>query len=114
SLIQAGLKDPKFEIDSLTPSTTYYWRIKDSSDAQQLLSDNWTFTTGADTTPPIVVLKDISVELNTDGFVKIRPEDIDSNSHDVYGIDTLILSLDSFSCKDVGKNPVVLTAKDQY
>lgn len=112
-LIKKGLTSPVFEMDSLTPSATYYWKIKDSSDAQQILGDTWTFTTGKDTIPPAVVLKDsISAKLNADGFVMIKPEDVDSNSHDVYGIDTLILNIDSFNCKDLGQNRVVLTVKD--
>ncbi len=114
NLIQKSLKEPMFEIDSLSPNATYYWKVKDSSDAQQILSDTWTFTTGADTTSPVVNLKDISVVLNKDGYVNIEPSDLDSNSHDVYGIDTLLIDKTEFDCLDIGDNKVLFTAVDNY
>jgi gliding motility-associated-like protein len=106
------LVSPAFEVDSLPPSASYYWRVQDSSDAQELMGDVWTFATARDTTPPVVLTRNIAVQLNSDGNAAIQAAQLDSGSHDVYGIDTLLADIDSFSCANLGANKVLLTARD--
>ncbi len=61
---------------------------------------------------PEVSTRDITVLLDENGTASIVPADIDDNSSDACGIESLSLSKTSFSCEDLGDNEVVLTVTD--
>lgn len=65
-----------------------------------------------ETTPPIVMVQDITVSLDTDGMVSVATTDIDNGSTDNCGIDHLTLDVSDFSCDDLGANTVILTVTD--
>jgi subtilisin family serine protease len=53
------------------------------------------------------VCKDIVVSLDNDGGVKIDPADVDGgSSHRCGMIDSMVVSLDTFSCSEIGVNAV--------
>src|SRR5699024_8652686 len=61
TLVGNGLTKKQFSVDSLIPSTQYYWMVEDSSDAQQIKGDKWGFVSGKDTLPPKVITRDLEV-----------------------------------------------------
>ncbi len=69
--------------------------------------------TVVDRIPPVVITRDVTVELDESGQATISPADIDAGSYDNCGIVTMALDRDSFGCADIGENLVTLTATDQ-
>jgi hypothetical protein len=65
-----------------------------------------------DVTAPVAVCLDITVQLDAAGTVTIVATDVDGGSTDACGIDTFSIDIDTFTCADVGDNPVVLTVTD--
>ena len=65
-----------------------------------------------DDTPPTVVTKDISVQLDPSGHVSIAAADVDNLSTDACGIASMSVSPNSFTCADVGPKSVLLTVTD--
>ena len=61
-----------------------------------------------DNVAPVVITKDITVELDENGEASIVPSDINDGSTDNCGIDTYSLDIDSFTCADVD-SPVTVT-----
>ena len=61
--------------------------------------------------PPVARCKNISVTL-VNGKAIITPFMIDNGSSDETGIKQYTLSIDSFTCADIGKNTVTLTVTD--
>ncbi|NNF01616.1 MAG: HYR domain-containing protein [Bacteroidia bacterium] len=61
---------------------------------------------------PITICRDTTVYLDLNGEVMIDGSFVDSGSHDICGIDTLIVDPSKFDCSNVGENMVVLTAFD--
>lgn len=114
TLLASGLASPQYEMDTLLPEGTYYWRVDDSSDAERITGDVWSFTAGKDTTGPKMVTRDIAVDLDASGSASITPDMIDSASSDEYGVDSLAVDIAQFGCADLGANTVILTAIDHY
>ena len=65
-----------------------------------------------DTTNPIAVCQNITVELNANGEVTVAASDIDGGSSDDSGSITLSLDQNTFGCGNIGDNSVVLTVTD--
>jgi hypothetical protein len=63
---------------------------------------------------PVANCNNITVVLDGSGSKTILPDDIDNNSSDNCGITNLVLDITNFDCDDVGVNPVVLTAVDDF
>jgi hypothetical protein len=64
-----------------------------------------------DLAPPTVITRNIERTLH-DGTVEITAADIDSGSHDNWGIKSLSLDKTSFACSMIGDNQVTLAATD--
>jgi hypothetical protein len=62
-----------------------------------------------DSIPPMAVCQDITVETDSTGLATIVPADIDNDSFDDCGIDSMWLSLEAFSC---GTEGVILFVRD--
>lgn len=62
---------------------------------------------------PIVLTKDITVQLDAAGNATITANQINNGSSDNCGIDTISLNKTSFDCTNVGINTVVLTVVDK-
>jgi hypothetical protein len=65
-----------------------------------------------DTTTPIAITQDITVQLDVNGNATITPEMIDNGSSDNCAIDTMTLDVTSFDCANVGNNTVIFTITD--
>ncbi|WLE97139.1 MAG: PQQ-binding-like beta-propeller repeat protein [Candidatus Electrothrix communis] len=65
-----------------------------------------------DEVAPIVYTKDITIQLGSSGNASIATEDIDNGTSDACGIASLSVAPSSFTCSNVGKNTVTLTATD--
>lgn len=68
--------------------------------------------TVADNVAPLAATKNIVVQLQADGTAGITPEMVDNGSSDACGIKSLSLDIDTFSCANIGPNPVMLTVED--
>ena len=68
----------------------------------------------ADTVRPVVVTRDITVQLNATGTASITSAQINNGSTDACGINTSIMSVtpSSFTCANIGTNTVTLTVTD--
>jgi gliding motility-associated-like protein len=67
----------------------------------------------ADVIVPVAIAQDITVALDTDGFVVITPDMINNGSTDNCAIDSMTLDITSFTCTNIGPNTVILTVKDK-
>jgi len=61
-----------------------------------------------DNVSPVAICQDITVQLDATGNASITGADIDNGSSDACGIDTLVVSPNTFDCSDVG-SPVTVT-----
>jgi hypothetical protein len=68
--------------------------------------------TVTDDEPAMAVCMDITVQLDATGNVSIVPGDVDGGSSDNCGIASMTVTPNSFTCADVGDNPVVLEITD--
>ncbi|NMM49666.1 T9SS type A sorting domain-containing protein [Marinigracilibium pacificum] len=80
--------------------------------------DFWTIqlkdNTVVDNTPPTVMTKDITVQLDVMGNATITTQDIDNGTSDPSGIASLTIDMSNFDCSNVGPNIVTLTATDNF
>jgi hypothetical protein len=67
-----------------------------------------------DNTPPVALCQSITVSLDATGNATITASQIDNGSSDACGIASLSVSPSSFTCANVGANPVVLTVTDNH
>ena len=65
-----------------------------------------------DTVRPIAICQNITTYLNNAGTSMIAASQINNGSIDACGIASLTLNNNSFTCANVGSNPVVLTVTD--
>ena len=66
------------------------------------------FAMAQDTTNPVAVCMDITVQLDAFGSAMIIGDDVDGGSTDDTAVDTLTVTPDTFSCADIGM-PVTVT-----
>ncbi|MEM7104576.1 MAG: HYR domain-containing protein [Bacteroidota bacterium] len=62
--------------------------------------------------PPVALCQDITIQLDANGDGSITPQQIDDGSNDACNIASLSVAPNSFTCNDVGSNPVTLTVTD--
>ncbi|MBB6611548.1 HYR domain-containing protein [Pontibacter sp. Tf4] len=79
--------------------------------------NNNTHTTTAivtveDKVAPVVITRNITVQLDAAGNATITAEDINNGSSDACGIKSMSLSKTAFDCSDIGANTVTLTVTD--
>ncbi|MAO48253.1 MAG: hypothetical protein CL527_05990 [Aequorivita sp.] len=65
-----------------------------------------------DTTPPVAVCTDVTIQLDGTGNVTLAASDVDGGSSDDSGSFTLSVSPNTFTCANVGANTVTLTVTD--
>lgn len=65
-----------------------------------------------DLTPPTVIVRDITTQLNESGISSITATQVDNGSNDAFGIKSLVLDKTTFNCSNVGSNTVTLTVTD--
>lgn len=67
-----------------------------------------------DTTAPVVVTQNITIQLPVVTIVAISAMDINNGSTDNCGISSYSLDNQVFTCEDIGQNTVTLTVTDNY
>ena len=65
-----------------------------------------------DNTPPTALCRNITIQLDSEGAYTLQPEEVDNGSYDACGIQSAVLSQQSFSCADTGNNTATLTVTD--
>lgn len=68
-----------------------------------------------DTTPPVVVCQNVTVQLSATGITTVHPQTIDHNSTDNCAIASLLINGQSsmtYGCADIGPTTAILTAID--
>ena len=83
-----------------------------ATDANGNVSSATAKVTIEDKIAPIVVTKDIIVQLDATGNASILASEVDNSSTDSCGTPVLTVSPDTFTCANVGTNTVILTATD--
>ena len=103
---------------SITPDTFTCANIGDNTVTLTVTDASGNPTTATatvkveDTTAPIVAVKNITVQLDATGNATIQASDIDDNSTDNCGINTIELDVTSFTCANIGSNTVQLKVTD--
>ncbi|WP_299761189.1 T9SS type A sorting domain-containing protein [uncultured Dokdonia sp.] len=69
-------------------------------------------SSNTDTTPPVAVCQDITIQLDANGNATILTSDIDNGSTDDVGIGAFSVTPSGFDCDDIGANTVTLTVVD--
>lgn len=85
------------------------WTFDDGNGNQTTVSQN---VSVQDNTPPLVLCKNLTVQLDVNGQASIVPAQIDNGSSDLCGISTLSLSQATFDFSDLGQNLVSLIVTD--
>lgn len=68
--------------------------------------------TVVDNTPPTVAVQSFAISLGVNGTASITPETVNFGSFDNCGISELSLDVTTFTCNDIGQQPVVLKVTD--
>ncbi|MCB9297721.1 MAG: HYR domain-containing protein [Lewinellaceae bacterium] len=66
-----------------------------------------------DNVAPVATCTDITVQLDASGSATLTAGEVDNGSSDACGIQSAVLSRQSFGCVDVGANTVTLTVTDE-
>jgi PKD repeat protein len=65
-----------------------------------------------DNTPPVALCQNTTVQIPNSGTITILPSSIDFGSSDACGLAILSVNPNTFTCSNVGSNPVILTVTD--
>ena len=108
-----GLRSDGLALNAVYPVgvTTIKWNVTDNTGnaALEVLQT----VTVEDKTAPIVVTKNITVQLDASANITITPADVNNGSTDNCGIALLELDKTTFNCSNVGVNTVTLKVTDR-
>jgi PKD repeat protein len=65
-----------------------------------------------DNIPPTALCQNVSIQITGAGIVTVTPQEVDNGSADNCAITSMTLTPNTFSCDDLGENPVTLTVVD--
>ncbi|MEK7411766.1 MAG: hypothetical protein AAB263_00445, partial [Planctomycetota bacterium] len=65
-----------------------------------------------DVTPPVALCKNVSVFLNAAGQASVTAAQVNNNSSDACGIQSMSVTPNAFTCSNLGANTVTLTVTD--
>ncbi|MDH5397352.1 MAG: HYR domain-containing protein [Cyclobacteriaceae bacterium] len=108
-----GIASLVLDIDAFTcanvgPNTV----ILTVTDVNDNVSKTEAVVTVEDNVAPIIITRDIVIQMGITGQVVISVQDIDDGSYDNCGIRDLTLSKTVFTCGDIGENQVEMTGTD--
>jgi subtilase family serine protease len=86
----------------VNPEYGIYAEIRNSTPVEYNDLDNSISAVFEDTTPPVVVVRNITVYLDENGMAEITPEDVDNGSFDECGIAGMTLDNNTFDCIAAG------------
>lgn len=66
----------------------------------------------ADTTPPVIITKNVKIELDENGEAIVCAEDIDNGTYDDVELVKISISKEKFTCEDIGNNKIIFKAID--
>jgi hypothetical protein len=84
-----------------------------ATDASGLITTASFTVTVIDNEAPVVITKNITINLDANGNASIVPADVNNGSYDNCGIVSMTVIPNTFTCANVGPNVVTLTAWDQ-
>ena len=87
-------------------TTNVVWTAKDASGNSSTCIQAITVV---DNIAPVVITKNITIQLDATGAAAITAADVNNGSSDACGIATMILDKTAFNCSNVGANTVTLT-----
>jgi len=90
-------------------TTNVVWTAKDASGNSSTCTQAITIV---DNIAPVVITKNITIQLDATGAAAITAADVNNGSSDACGIATMILNKTAFNCSNVGANTVTLTVTD--
>ena len=82
------------------------------TDVNNNTSTNTATVTVEDNVNPIAQCQNLTIQLDASGTASITANDIDNGSTDNCGINSISVSPSTFSCANLGANPVTLTVTD--
>jgi gliding motility-associated-like protein len=92
-----------------TGSTTVTWTVTDGSGNTATATQTVTVT---DNQNPNAVCQNVTIQLDATGNTSVTSAQVDNGSSDNCGIASLTLSQTSFTCANVGTNPIIMTVTD--
>lgn len=95
-------------ISGLTPNN-YTITVTDHNDCPKSLSAQIVI---ADQAPPVLNLKNATVDMDNSGTITVSASQFDNGSTDDCGIASWTVTPNTFNCSQIGSNTVVLTATD--
>jgi PKD repeat protein len=89
-------------------------KAKNSSGENVYSREEFINVTGpaADITPPVIVTKNVKIELDENGEAIVCAEDIDNGTYDDVELVKISISKEKFTCEDIGNNKVIFKAID--
>jgi len=87
-----------------------YTLTYDATDASGNAATQVTRTVTVVNPIPVVITKNITVNLDASGNATITPQQVDNGSNSVAGLSSLTLDVSTFNCSNIGTNTVTLTA----
>jgi len=100
-----------------TPGTSSVWAaaVNDATLCECQLRTEVSVTLAEDVEPPEINCQSMIVSLDENGLAAVLPGQVYQSGTDNCGTVNLIsLSPDSFTCNDIGNNPVILTVSDAH
>jgi len=107
-LVLYQLNKTRFDCSNIGPNTVTL-TVKDINGK---IATGTAIVTVEDKTLPIVITKDITVLLGTNGSVTVNARDVDNGSYDACGLISYVLDKTTFTCYNIGGNLVTLTVTD--
>ena len=92
-----------------TGTTTVTWTVTDGSGNTATSTQTVTVT---DNENPSALCQGVTIQLNATGNTSVTAAQVDNGSTDNCGIATMTLSQSTFTCANVGANPIVMTVTD--
>jgi gliding motility-associated-like protein len=92
-----------------TGTTTVTWTVTDGSGNTATSTQTVTVT---DNENPSALCQGVTIQLDATGNTSVTAAQVDNGSTDNCGIATMTLSQSTFTCANVGANPIVMTVTD--
>jgi len=108
--LMLSIDNPSFNCSNVGANTVILTATDDAGNS----STTNAIVTVVDNLSPVVITKNISIELGENGIAAISASDIDNGSYDNCGISSMSLEITEFNCSNIGENTVVLTATDNH
>lgn len=94
-------------------NTTWYRRlVKDGSEGAEFVPSDGIWKISVEKTPPVLTLKEVTVELDINGQAEITAGQLIASASDNCELGDTVISISSLSCEDLGETTVDVTLYD--